>query len=300
MTDKKTKSSSEITSVVAKEEDGNIQITFTVPFDIIEKSKEETVKEMANDVEVAGFRKGKAPLDKVKEKIDQNKLIEHALGHILPKALSDAINTHKLRPAIYPKYELISAKENEAWQIKATTCELPEIVLPEYKRSLLDASKKAIKDASGASKIAVSSKDDPKAKTPEEKEGIVIKTLLEIIKIKIPKILIEEEVSGRLSNLLARLEKLGLALEGYLSSMGKSVETMKSEYETQAKEAISLDLILSKIAEVENIKVDEKDLQESLKVAQNTNPDEDVEGRKRLLESILKRRQALGMLVELV
>ncbi|MEK7470939.1 MAG: hypothetical protein AAB622_03010, partial [Patescibacteria group bacterium] len=71
-------------------------------------------------------------------------------------------------------------------------------------------------------------------------------------------------------------------------------------YEAQTKEAISLDLVLSKIAEVENLKVNEKDLEESLKVAQSTNPDEDVEGRKRLLESILKRRMALGMLVDLV
>lgn len=281
-----------ITSVIAREEDGNIQITFTVPFVIIEKAKEDAVAEMAKDTEVPGFRKGKAPLPKVKEKIDQNKLIEHALGHILPKALSDAMVSHKLKLAIYPKYELISAKDNEPWQIKAVTCELPEINLGDYK--------KMIKDASGASKIIISSKEEVKSKTSEEKEVLVIKTLLEIIKIKIPRILIEEEVSGRLSSLLARLEKLGLALEGYLSSMGKTVDVLKSEYEAQTKEAISLDLILSKIAEVENLKVNEKDLEESLKVAQSTNPDEDVEGRKRLLESILKRRMALGMLVDLV
>lgn len=281
-----------ITSVIAREEDGNIQITFTVPFVIIEKAKEDAVAEMAKDTEVSGFRKGKAPLPKVKEKIDQNKLIEHALGHILPKALSDAMISHKLKLAIYPKYELISAKDNEPWQIKAVTCELPEINLGDYK--------KMIKDASGASKIITSAREEVKSKTSEEKEALVIKTLLEIIKVKIPRILIEEEVSGRLSSLLARLEKLGLALEGYLSSMGKTVETLRSEYEAQAKEAISLDLILSKIAEVENLKVNEKDIEESLKVAQSTNPDEDVEGRKRLLESILKRRMALGMLVDLV
>lgn len=281
-----------ITSVIAREEDGNIQITFTVPFVIIEKAKEDVVAEMAKDTEVSGFRKGKAPLPKVKEKIDQNKLIEHALGHILPKALSDAMISHKLKLAIYPKYELISAKDNEPWQIKAVTCELPEINLGDYK--------KMIKDASGASKIITSAREEVKSKTSEEKEALVIKTLLEIIKVKIPRILIEEEVSGRLSSLLARLEKLGLALEGYLSSMGKTVETLRSEYEAQAKEAISLDLILSKIAEVENLKVNEKDIEESLKVVQSTNPDEDVEGRKRLLESILKRRMALGMLVDLV
>lgn len=272
-----------ITSVIAREEDGNIQITFTIPFVLIEHAKEEAILEMAGEVDVAGFRKGKAPLEKVKEKINENKLIEHALGHILPKALSESITTHKLKPAIYPKYELISAKENETWQIRAITCELPKIELGNYKKAII-----------------VPGKDPAKTPTPEEKENVVIKTLLETIKIKIPRILIEEEVSGRLSSLLSRLEKLGLALESYLTSMGKTVEVLKFEYETQAKEAISLDLILNKIAETENLKVNEKDIEGALKVAQNTNPDEDVEGRKRLLTSILKRRQALSYLVSLV
>ena len=280
-----------ITSVIAREEDGNIQITFTIPFGLVEKEKEHAILEMAGEVEIPGFRKGKAPLDKVKEKIGENRLMEHALGHVLPKALSDSVTEHKLKPAIYPKYELISAKENEAWQVRAITCELPEVELGDYKKAIAGASK--------ASSIVVPGKENKK-ETPEEKEGIVIKTLLELVKIKIPRILIEEEVQGRLSSLLARLEKLGLALEGYLNSIGKTVEVLKAEYEVQAKEAISLDLILSKVAEVENVKINEKDIEEALKVAQSTNPDENPESRKRLLESILKRRQALGLLVNLV
>jgi trigger factor len=182
-----------ITSVVAREDNGNIQVTFTIPFEIIKKAQDETIVEFAKDVEIPGFRKGNAPLDKVAAKIPQNTLLEHSLGHILPKALGEAMEEHKLKLAIYPKFELVSAKEGEAWQIKGITCELPEVTLSDYK-----------KDIPGELR-AISIKKEP---TREEKEQAVIKYLVTNTKVSVPTVLIEEEADGRLSNLLARLEKL--------------------------------------------------------------------------------------------
>jgi FKBP-type peptidyl-prolyl cis-trans isomerase (trigger factor) len=265
-------------SVVAKEADGNVQITFTIPFSEIKKAQDETVVEMAPDIEVAGFRKGNAPLDKVKEKIPQSTLIEHSLSHILPKALSDAIKEHKLKIAIYPKYELVSAKDNEDWQIRAVTCELPEIDLGDYKTKIPgEIRAKSIKEAP----------------TREQREQIVVKYLLDNIKFTIPKILIEEEVNSRLSSLLARIEKLGLALESYLASIGKTTESLRTEYEAQAKEAIVMDLILSKIVEDQKVEVPEKEVEEAMKAA-NAKPES-----KSVITSVLKKRKALEFLTNL-
>jgi FKBP-type peptidyl-prolyl cis-trans isomerase (trigger factor) len=291
--------SDKITSVIARESDGNIQITFTIPFSIVKTAEEETLKEFAKETEIPGFRKGMAPIDKVAEKVPQTKLIEHSLSHILPKALANAITENKLKIAVYPKFELISAEADKDWQIRGVTCELPEVTLGEYK--------KAIEGASRASTLWTPDKGKPEAKkelTREEKERVVIKALLDNVKISIPKILIEEEADSRLSNLLARLEKLGLALESYLSSIGKKAEDLRADYANQAKDAISLDLILTKIAQDQNIKIDEKEIDTALKMSQAANQNkndgpEDIEGRKRLLESILKRRAALDFLIKL-
>lgn len=285
---------SKITSVVARESNGNIQITFTIPFDLIKKAQDETIEEMAKDVEVPGFRKGKAPLSKVAEKIPQNQLIEHSLSHLLPPALGDAITANKLKLAIYPKFELIKAQEGEAWQIKGISCELPEVNLGDYK--------KVIKGVLATSALWTPDKGDPKDKkevTKEEKENAVIKALIDNVKIEIPQILIEEEANSRLTNLLARLEKLGLALEGYLSSIGKKAEDLRADYAVQAKEAITLDLALTKVADVENLKVDEKELEAAIGMSQTANPSEDPESRKRLVESILRRRMALDSLLSI-
>ena len=122
--------------------------------------------------------------------------------------------------------------------------------------------------------------------------------------ITIPQILIEDEADSRLSNLLSRLEKLGLALESYLASIGKKPEDLRADYAKQAKEAIALDLILSKIAAEEDIKIDQKDIDGAMGMNQTANQikdqsPEDLEQRRRLIESILKRRAALDFLLGL-
>ena len=136
----------------------------------------------------------------------------------------------------------------------------------------------------------------------EKKEQAVIKALIENIKFILPKILIEDEVTSRLSNLLARIEKLGLSLDSYLASIGKTVESLRVEYEAQAKDAISLDIILTKISDEEKLEVKPQEIEQALKMSQNASTTEnsaDVENKKRLFESILKRRQALDFLISL-
>lgn len=287
-----------VTSVIAREADGTIQITFTIPFPLIKKAKEETIAEMAKDVEVPGFRKGNAPLDKVAAKIPENTLIEHSLGHLLPKALAESIDEHKLKLTIYPKFELLKAKDNEDWEIRGTTCELPKIDLGDYKKFIAAE----LRSSSIITSKPGDDADITAAQGREKKEQAVIKALIENIKFTLPKILIEDEVTSRLSNLLSRIEKLGLSLDSYLASIGKTVESLRVEYEAQAKDAISLDIILTKISEAEKLEVKPQEIEQALKMSQSdptTKNSADVENKKRLFESILKRRQALDFLINL-
>ena len=275
-----------ITSVVAKSEDKTIQISFTVPFPLIKKAQDEVLAESAKDTEIPGFRKGKAPLEKVKEKIPADILIQKSLAKILPPALAKAIEEHKIKPAIYPKFELLSAKENENWQIRATTCELPQIILPDYKTKIKEQSIKTLKEPA-----------------KEEKEQKAIKILLDLVKVTLPRLLVSEEVDARLSSLLSRIEKLGLSLEGYLQSIGKTPETLRIEYELQAKNTITLELILNEISVIEKIKVEEGEIDGTIKaaaadtkLAENLNTPE----QRRLIRSVLSRRKTLDYLASLV
>lgn len=280
-----------ITHTLAKTEDGTVQIIFTIPWTLIETSKSEAVNELAKEVEVPGFRKGKAPIEQAKGKISESAIIEKLLAKILPKALADSVSEYKLKPAIYPKLELVSAKDKENWQVKATTCELPNIELGDYKT--------VIRGAGNASKLWTPDKGKPevgKEQTLSEKENLVVKTLLETIKIKIPKLLVEEEVNARLANLLARIEKLGLSLENYLASIGKTPETIREDYKKQASDGIALELILNQIVDLEGLKVPEKEIDEALKATGG----ESTEDRRRVIRSVLGRKAALDSLIALI
>lgn len=285
---------------VAKTGDGTVQITFTIPQKDISSAKSDALKSLSESVNVPGFRPGKAPEAEVEKYVDEQKLLEKTLSSILPKLLSEAIKKHSLRPAIYPRFEVLSAEPDKDWQVRAITCELPVVDLGDYKTKITGQLR--------AKKIWVPGKESAKDKsvpTVEEKaqrETEVINALLENVKPVLPKVLLDEEVNARLSKLLERIEKLGLTLDNYLSSIGKNPQSIRSEYEAQAKEAISLDLILSKIAEVEKLEVDKNDVEQALKIGQS-DPKLKEEGdtleRRTIIENILRRRKALDFLMNL-
>jgi len=288
-------------SVIARSDDGTIQITLFISYLDIEKSRKEVVDELGKEIDVQGFRKGKAPAEKIIEKIPQNTLIEKTISKLLPKAFSSAVKEHKITPSVYPKFEVIKATDGEDWQVRAFTCELPEIELGDYKKEIKGSSKaKVIWTPSSAKDL----KDSPdKEPTREEKEQEVLKILLEKVTVKIPKILTDEEVNSRLSRLLERIEKLGMNLESYLSSLGKTAEQLREEYRTQAESAIKLDFILTKIAENEGVKVTDTEIEAAIQASASTDPSlsEKLKNpdQKRLIETILKRRKVLDSLISL-
>ncbi|MEK7188641.1 MAG: trigger factor [Patescibacteria group bacterium] len=272
-------------STLAKSEDGVIQINITIPQADIKKAEEEVITETASSMEVSGFRKGKAPPDMVKAKISADKLTEGIIKKLLPKLIAGAIVEHKVHPATYPKVEVIKANEAENWQIRVITCEIPEIDLGNYRQ--------------GISGLA---RSKAKEKSKEEKENEVIQYLIDTVKVKIPSILIEEEVNTRLARLLERIEKLGLSLESYLASVGKDVKSLREEYWELAQRQTSLDLILEKIAQQEKVKIEESEVAKVLSSSQlNQNQSQPArEEQKRIVESILRKRTVLDSLSSLM
>jgi len=290
--------SNQIDSVLAKETDGTIQITFRIPFISIKEGKEEALKELAKDIQIPGFRKGNAPINKAREHVSEARLIEKTLAKILPKALGEAIEKFKIKPLIYPKFELVSAKENEDWQVRAITCEFPKVDLGDYQKVLTNLIK-----TSSIWTPAKAKNETPKEKSKEEKEQAVIQLLLASAKVDIPKPLVDEEVDARLSGLLERTERLGLSLEKYLASVGKTPESLRAEYETQAKEALKLDLILSKIAEQKATKIADKEVDDAIRESagdEKTFEKLNTPEQRRMVEAVLKKRSALDSLTSLV
>lgn len=291
MTDNKT------SYTVARSDDGSIQVNFIIAFDEIDEARIKAAEDLAKDVEVPGFRKGMAPIDKALEKISKEKILEKTLLKIIPELLAKAITEEKIRPATYPKIELLKSDEGQPWEVRASTCELPKVELPDYKKLILDmaATNKTLKpEVDDAGK----EKEIPR----DIKINEIIKLLLDSVKIVIPKLIIEDEVNARLSNLLQRIDKLGLNLENYLSSIGKTPESLRGEYEIEAERAITLELILNEIAQKENIDVSAEKVEEAIKATEKAHghKHEENEQEKAMVRSILRRSAVLDSLVALI
>lgn len=287
------------TSVLARQEDGTLQITITIPQDVVRANKEEAFKYFVENLEIPGFRKGKAPQDVALKHIDTQKLYEHMLQHLLPEAYASSVEEHKLQPVLAPRFELLSTEEGRDWQVRAITCELPEINLGDYKQN--------IKAGAATGKIWVPGKGENKnppngGPAREEREQEIIKTLIEKTEVKIPKLLIEEEVNHKLSRLLEQVQKLGLTIEQYLSSTGKTVEQLREEYWHQAQDSIKLELSLNKVAQEEKLEVQDNEIEEVVKATgdQKTQEALSTSYQKRLIKGALLRRKALDRLANLV
>ena len=284
---------------VAKESDGTIQITFTIAKDIISKNEEAALTELGKDMEVSGFRKGKAPLSKVKESVAREKYLEKTLSGILPQLVSDAIQAEKIKPSIYPRFELVSAEDGRDWQVRAVLCEIPTFELGDYKSQI----KKLLTQTKIWTPDSKDNKKEEKEPSRMEKEQKIIDFLLGFVKVTVPRVLIDEEVNSRLSQLLARIEKLGLTLEGYLKSIGKEATLLREEYAKQSENAIKVELILEKIGLEEKLKVTDKEIDEAISASSNdpnASANMNLPEQRGVIRTILLRRKALDSLLTIV
>lgn len=225
---------------------------------------------------VAGEYQGKAPIKK-----------EEILKTLIPAVYIEALKEHNLKPIINPQITVISLQENKDWQIKATTCELPKVDLGDYR----EASRRAL----ASEKIWTPAKDES---VRLEK---IFQSLLATAKVQIPEILIQEEVNRMLSRLIDQTGRLGLTVEQYLASIGKTSDQIRTEYRQQAQDSLKLELILAAIADEQKIEISDSEVQNLIQAA----PDEETKktlanpAQKAYIRQLLRKRQVIDNLNKL-
>lgn len=289
-------------SALQKQPNGNIQLTITIPSSVVRKTWEEVLDEKIKNVSVPGFRKGNAPKKLAENQIDKESIKEEVLKKLLPSQYLEAIKEHNLSPIINPKIHVEKLEdpqvlsESKGWQFTALTCEAPVINLNNYKNS--------IKSITAKSKIIIPGKEsfdsaqDFAAAQPVKFEDIV-KALLESVTANIPEILLNSQVERLLSQTLDEIKRLGLTLDQYFSSTGRTAENLRDEYKKKAENDLKLEFALQKIAEAENITVEDKEIDEAIQKAKNEEERKNLENNRYLLASILRQQKTLDFLKNL-
>lgn len=282
-------------SALNRSTDGTIELTITIPRNKVSEAYQKTLAQVAKGIEIKGFRKGKAPLNKVEEKIGKTKIYEEVLKTLIPEVYLEAVKEHNLKPIVNPQISVISLAEGKNWQIKAITCELPNVDLSDYKEG--------IRKVLASEKIWVPGKK--KEEVTEEKESDrlrkIFQTLLNTVKVQIPELLIQDEVARMLSRLIDQTGRLGLTVEQYLSSVGKTSDQLRQEYRQQAEESIKLELILSTIADQEKIEVSDEETKRMIEASpdEKTRKEMDTPIQRTYIRQLLRKRKVIDNLSKL-
>lgn len=207
---------------------GTVEITFTIPWTSIQKGYEHEVEKAVAEAELPGFRKGKAPKAEVEAKLDKSKLYSHALEHLVPAEYSQAVDREQLKPVLYPNITVKEGQEGKNWMFIATTCEAPQVTLPDLKPLKLLKLSKELKN--------------------------IIDWLTQNSKLEIPQLIIEAEADHRIAVLAENLSKLGLTVDKYLETKKISAENLRAETIKSAREDLNTEFVLQKIQVDQHLK----------------------------------------------
>ncbi|MCF0107724.1 MAG: trigger factor [Bacilli bacterium] len=113
-------------------EHSHVEVLVVVDETSWKAAQKKAFEKQAADVQVAGFRKGKAPENLVKSKVNQAKVMDDAINAILPVAYREIIEKDGIKPFAQPKVDVTKLSDTEL-EIKFLICTAPTLELGEYK-----------------------------------------------------------------------------------------------------------------------------------------------------------------------
>ena len=127
---------------VTKLEHGHVQVEVKVDEKTWKAAQDKAFNKLAENVTIDGFRKGKAPKNLVKSKIDPMKVLDEAINALLPQMYQEILEKDGVRPYARPAVDVTKVSDTEL-EVKFLLAVAPEVQLGQYKG--LEIGKKEVK-----------------------------------------------------------------------------------------------------------------------------------------------------------
>jgi FKBP-type peptidyl-prolyl cis-trans isomerase (trigger factor) len=98
----------------------------------------------------------------------------------------------------------------------------------------------------------------------EKRRLKIIEALIEKSSIDVPDVIVQAELDKMIHRLKGDIENIGFEFEAYLKQVQKTEADIRTEWESEAAKRAKLQLVVQKIADVEKIVPDEKDVEHEL------------------------------------
>ncbi len=133
-------------------------------------------------------------------------------------------------------------------------------------------------------------------------EEAILQEVEKMTTVELPEILIQDELNRMLVSLQRRVADMGLLLEDYLKSQGKTLEQIKEEWRVQAEKNVRMELGLAEVARLENVTISDGELQAEVDKIQDAKIKQQFEAQEpRLhLRHALRQTRTLDLLKKMV
>jgi FKBP-type peptidyl-prolyl cis-trans isomerase (trigger factor) len=116
------------------EKSSEVELEISISVDFVESFRTQAIKNLGQEIEIKGFRKGAAPETMIVEKIGEHAIYEEQAFIAVNKILPEIIESEKLDIIAQPKISILKIAKNNTLEIKAGFILMPTVKLPDYKK----------------------------------------------------------------------------------------------------------------------------------------------------------------------
>jgi len=109
------------------------ELIISIDADAFEEAVNKTYLKQKKDIQLKGFRKGKAPRKLIEKEYGEGVFYEDAINSLLPSELDSAVAETKLNLVDRPSVELLSVSKTDGVELKAVCVTKPVIEISDYK-----------------------------------------------------------------------------------------------------------------------------------------------------------------------
>jgi trigger factor len=108
------------------------KITVEVPFEELKPSLDAAYQQIAKQINVPGFRRGKVPPMIIDRQVGREAVLSEAVNEVLPQKYMQALQENSLEPLAQPEIEVTRLDDHESLEFTAEVDVKPEFEVPSY------------------------------------------------------------------------------------------------------------------------------------------------------------------------
>jgi trigger factor len=109
-----------------------VKLTVEIPFADLKPHLDKAYKEIAGQVNIPGFRKGKVPTAVIDQRFGRGVVLQEAINEALPTAYNEAVAEHDVKPLSQPDIEMTKLEDGDVVEFTAEVDVRPEFELPKF------------------------------------------------------------------------------------------------------------------------------------------------------------------------